>query len=187
MQEYVLFFYLDSCYGLFLIPNHRRNHSTFLTLFVLACRPHPINLSRGKCFQVLSFKGSAQNDESNHSDSSSKFTKTPVKFSHTQEEREVITESPDAQNHPISYASEDNNDATRGSLAIQKLFQKWLLMLRTQSLSPGDEILGEKMAESETAESQKVTLKGEAAQLLKSTVAHFLKLDAAISLPLLIL
>jgi len=185
MHEYVLFFYLDSCYDLFLIPTHHRNHSKFLTLLVLACRSHPINLLRGKCFQVLSFKGSAQNDESNHSDSSLKFTKTPVKFSHTQEESEVITEPPDVQNHPISYASE-GNDATRGSLAIQKLFRKWLLMLRTQTSSPADEILCEKMVESETSEGQKVTSKGEAAQLLKSMVAHFPKLDAAISLPLLI-
>ena len=165
---------------------HHRNYSKFLTLLVPACRSHPINLSRGGCFQVLSFKGSAQNYESNHSDNSSKLTKTPVKLSHTQEEREVITEPPDVQNHPISYASEDNNDATR-SLGIQKLFRKWLLMLRTETSSPADEVLGEKMAESETSQGQKVTSKGEAVQLLKSTVAHFLKLDAAISLPLLIL
>lgn len=149
-------------------------------------RPHPVSASKGRPFQVLSFKGHAKNDESDHNDSSSKCAKAPVQFSHTQEEREVVTESPDVQNHPISYVSEGREDTTAGSLAIQKLFKKWLLMLRTQTLSPADEVLGEKMAEMETSEGQKVTLRGESGQLLKSMAMHFLKLDAAISLPLLI-
>ncbi|ONK81222.1 uncharacterized protein A4U43_C01F26680 [Asparagus officinalis] len=148
-------------------------------------RPLHINLSKRKPFKVLSFKGNAQNDESDHSSGSSKFTKTPVQFSHTQEEREIITESPDVQSYPMSYASEDGEDTTAGSLAIQKLFRKWLLMLRTQTFSPAGEVLGEKVAESKTSEDQTVPLKGEAGQLLKSTLVHFLKLDAAISLPLL--
>lgn len=166
--------------------NHKRALKSMHCLFLLF-RPHSVSLSKGKPFQVLSFKGSAQNDESDHTDSSSKCAKTPVQFSRTQEEREVVTESPDVQNHPISYVSGGGDDTTAGSLAIRKLFRKWLLILQTQTWSPADEILGEKMAEKETSEGQKVTLKGESGQLLKSMAVHFLKLDAAISLPLLIL
>lgn len=148
-------------------------------------RSLPINLSKGKAFQVFSFKGSSQNDESDHSDSSSKCTKAPVQFSHTQEDIEVVTESSDVQNHSISYGSEDRENTT-GSIAIQKLFRKWLLMMRTQTLRPTDDVLSKKMRQSEPSEGHKVTVRREAGEVLKSAVLCFLKLDAAISLPLLI-
>ncbi|XP_020270107.1 uncharacterized protein LOC109845284 [Asparagus officinalis] len=152
----------------------------------LYLRSHPINLSKRKPFQVLSFKGSTQNDESDHSNGSSKFTKTPVQLCKTQEEKEVIKESLDERTQSISYASEDREDITAGSLSIQKLFSKWLLMLWTQTLSPSNAVSGEKMGESEASDSRKVPFRGEAGQVLKSMVLHFLKLDAAISLPMLI-
>lgn len=147
-------------------------------------RSHPINLSKGKSFQVFSFKGTGQNDESDHSDSSCKCTTTTaVQFSHTKDDR--VIESPDIQNHSISYASEDGENTITRSIAIQRLFQKWLLMLRTETSSPTDEILSEKMTESETSEGNKVILRRRAGQMLKSAMVHFLNLDTAISLPLL--
>lgn len=96
-------------------------------------------------------------------------------------------DSLDAQNRSVSYASEEGEDATTGSIAIQKLFRKWLLILRTQSSSPTAEVLSEKMADETSSEGQKVKLSRDTGQLLKSAVVHFLKLDAAVSLPLVIL
>lgn len=149
-------------------------------------RGEPINLSKGKPLQVLAFKGNAQNEESNRSDGCSKLNKSPVQFSRTQEEREeMIADSHDTQNHPISHASADK-ESVAGSLAIQKLFRKWLLILRTQTSSQANVSLDESLAPSGASEGQMVTPKAETTQLVKSVVMYFLKLDAAISLPLLI-
>ncbi|KAJ6796019.1 uncharacterized protein M6B38_283480 [Iris pallida] len=146
-------------------------------------RGEPINLSKGKPLQVLAFKGNAQNEESNRSDSCSKFNKSPVQFSRTQEEREeMIGDAHDTQTHPISYASADRE----GTVTVQKLFRKWLLILRTQTSSQANESLGESLTPSETSEGQIVTPRAETKQLVKSVVMYFLRLDAAISLPLLI-
>ncbi|KAM7272676.1 hypothetical protein ACFE04_027339 [Oxalis oulophora] len=75
-----------------------------------------------KHFKISAFKGSAKSDESAGRANGSKVPKNSVSLSYVpKESEEAVTE----------YTSETNENVT-GSPAIQKLFKKWLTMLRTQ-------------------------------------------------------
>ncbi|XP_008787334.2 uncharacterized protein LOC103705411 isoform X2 [Phoenix dactylifera] len=151
-------------------------------------RDEPIILPKRKAFKVSSFKGNAQNDEREGRDSGSKFRKAPVQLSAQQEREEILSDSHDVQKHPLSYAPEGREETTAGSLAIQEVFRKWLIMLRmqTSSLRMDGNFHGEP-AENVTSEGQHVTMRMRAVNMLKVALVHFLRLDAAISIPLLIL
>ncbi|XP_073115766.1 uncharacterized protein [Elaeis guineensis] len=150
-------------------------------------RGQPVILLKGKAFKVSSFKGNAQNDEREGRDSSSKFPKAPVQLSAQQEREEILSDSHDVQKHSLSYAPEVREETTAGSLAIQKLFRKWLIMLRTQTPSLRmDGNFHEEPAENVTIEGQHVTIRMRAGNMLKAALVYFLGLDAAISVPLLI-
>lgn len=140
--------------------------------------------SRVKCLRISSFKGSAQNDESSGR-ANGTTSKSSVKLSYLPNESdENIVESPKAQNVPVSYTSEAD-ESIGGSPAIQKLFRKWLTMLRTRS--PGqlvDEISGEALPPRGVSETG--TPVKERKQLIKVLWCHFWGLDAAIKIPFLI-
>lgn len=94
-------------------------------------------------------------------------------------------ESPKAQNVPVSYTSEAD-ESIGGSPAIQRLFRKWLTILRTRS--PGrlvDDISGEALPPKGVSETG--TPVKERSQLIKALWFHFWGLDAAIKIPLMIL
>ncbi|XP_043695790.1 uncharacterized protein LOC122646321 isoform X2 [Telopea speciosissima] len=134
--------------------------------------------------KILAFKGSAQNDESGSRSRGYKLAKDSVKLSYVPHEGgETATESPDVQN---VYTSEGDESAT-GSVAIQKLFKKWLMMLRTQSSSLSTNgILAVAPSECKISEHQSEGRKQEAVKILKAAWCYFLGLDAVIKISLLI-
>lgn len=134
---------------------------------------------------VLSFKGNSQNDESDDRHRSSRFAKAPFQLSNTQKKiEETTTESFDH----LSLESQEREDSDGGSLAIQKLFRKWLIMLRTQTSRPNTyEAFEEKPIQSEVPDRNQVTVSSKAAKLLQASFMYFLRMDASISLPVVIL
>ncbi len=134
--------------------------------------------------RISAFKGSAQNDESAGRVSGSKVPKNSVKL---KESEDPITESPKANDIPLSYTSEADQRIA-SSPAIHKLFKKWLTMLRTQSPSQvEDGILGEELPPTEISETHNETENKKRGEILKAVWCHFLGLDATIKIPLLIL
>lgn len=159
-------------------------------------------LAKRRPFMVLSFKGNSQNDGSDGKNRS-RFTKAPFQLSRMQQEREeVTTESFDAQNNlsfaspestiesfdtqtTVSFVSHESEDSK--GLSIQNLFRKWLIMLTTQNATP--EIYGdfpEESIQSKASGSNRVTWRANAVELLRASFVQFLRLDASISLPLVI-
>nr|XP_010942418.1 uncharacterized protein LOC105060428 [Elaeis guineensis] len=150
-------------------------------------RGRPIISQKRRAFKVSSFKGNAQHDEPEARDSCSKFLKAPVQLSTQDDSEEILSDSHNGQQHPLSYAPEGREDTRAGSLAIQKLFRKWLIMLRTQTSSQRmDENIWQEPAQGVTSEGQHVTVRMKAGIMLKAALVYFLGLDATISIPLLI-
>lgn len=187
--------------SLFLGPkscNRGINLGSFASLLVFGRTDNFMSLKQRLCLSasvptkrrtltVLSFKGNSQNDGSDIGHRSSRFVKAPFHLSHTQKEREeTTTESFDAQNH-LSFESQEREDSNGGSLAIQKLFRKWLIMLRTQTSRPNTyEAFEEKAIKSEVPDYNQVTVSSKAVKLLQASFMYFLRMDASISLPLVI-
>ncbi|KAF7838308.1 uncharacterized protein G2W53_006790 [Senna tora] len=132
--------------------------------------------------KISAFKGSSQYNQKRGRANGLKGPKTSVRL---EENEEAKSESPKAQNVPLSYTSEAN-DSLATSPAIHKLFKKWLAILRTQPSSQEvEEILGEPPLGvlPETLERAQTKERGE---ILKVAWTHFLALDATIKIPLLI-
>ncbi|WOL02902.1 hypothetical protein Cni_G11621 [Canna indica] len=148
-------------------------------------RQRPIFLRERKSFNFSSFKSNAQNDGPERRNS--KIFRPPVQVSGMQQGREdVLSESHDVQKHPLSYTSEDKKSTTMRSLAIQKLFGKWLVMLRTQTSNHTmDENLTENAAQCASKSQEEIT-GTKLISILKVALVYFLGLDAAISIPLVI-
>ncbi|KAL3571125.1 hypothetical protein D5086_028374 [Populus alba] len=156
---------------------------------------HSLRLSAGafshgpkvKLLRVSAFKGSAQNDESGGRANGSKVSKKSVKLSYVPKESgETMMDSSKVHSIPVSYTSEAN-ERIAGSPAINKLFKKWLSMLRTQSPSQvADEILEEgPPPREELQQAQNTTQNKERVDIVKSVWYHFLSLDATIKIPIL--
>lgn len=145
---------------------------------------------RAKPFRVTSFKGSIKNNESGGSEGGKKVTNNSVKLSYRSDDDENnVNGSPKAQNTSLSYTSE-TEDSITGQPAIQKLFKKWLTLLRTQSpIQVIDEALGgEQVPPATKQETETEIRKTESLQSTKNTVwSWFWSLDAAIKIPLLLL
>ncbi|CAH8392943.1 unnamed protein product [Eruca vesicaria subsp. sativa] len=144
---------------------------------------------KAKSFKVTSFKGSNQNSESGGRESGKKVTNNSVKLSYRSDDDENnVNSSPKAQNTSVSYTSE-TDDSVTGQPAIQKLFKKWLTLLRTQSpIQVTDESLGgEEAPQTTKAETETEIKKTESLQSSKSTLwTLFWSLDASIKIPLLL-
>ncbi|XP_020589699.1 uncharacterized protein LOC110031017 [Phalaenopsis equestris] len=151
----------------------------------LCLSAHPV-LAKRRTFVVLSFKGNSQNERFDDRQRSSRVSKAPLQLSHTRNEREETTTSFDTQNH-LSLESREREDSNGGSLAIKKLFQKWLIMITTQTSRPNiREAFEEKSIKMEVPEFNEVKASLKAAKLLRASFMYFLRLDASISLPLVI-
>ncbi|KAF5179529.1 embryo defective [Thalictrum thalictroides] len=149
-------------------------------------RPTTFLPAKVKQLKVSAFKGTAQNDESGGRSNGSKISKNSVKLSYVSHDEETIAESPDTQKEPLSYSSAGEENIA-GSPAIQKLFKKWLMMLRTQSSNQVvDGIFGEGPVQSEAVECDNGSKKQEKAKILKAAWCYFLELDATIKIPPLI-
>lgn len=135
--------------------------------------------------KISGFKGSAKSDDSVTSANGLQVSnsKTSVRLD---ESGEVKSESPEANNVPLSCASEANENLAVSS-GIHKLLKKWLTMLRTLPLNRGEEeILGEPPPDlvPDSLQGTQKTVKG---QSLKAARSYFLALDATIKIPFLIL
>lgn len=141
-------------------------------------------------FKVSSFKSNAQNDEHETKKSGLKFSKSQVQLSSSPDEREdLISKSHDSQKHPLSYPTQGEGDTKMGSIAIQKLFKKWLIMLRTQtsSITINGNVDEKPVQSTTTSETQHVKMSTQAGRMLKAALVYFAGLDAAITIPLLVL
>lgn len=140
-----------------------------------------------KPLKISAFKGSAQHDESGGRTSKSKSSKNPVKLSYVpQESEETINNSSELQNVPLSYTSPEN-ESIAGSPAIQKLFKRWLTLLRTQSPEGAvNVILGEQQSLTKISVSQNGSQNQIRGEILKAVWCSFLGLDATVKIPLLI-
>uniref|UniRef100_A0A1J3HCN8 Uncharacterized protein n=1 Tax=Noccaea caerulescens TaxID=107243 RepID=A0A1J3HCN8_NOCCA len=144
---------------------------------------------KAKSFRVTSFKGGIKNSESGGNEGGKKVTNNSVKLSYRSDDDENnMNGSPKAQNTSVSYTSEAEDSIT-GQPAIQKLFKRWLALLRTQSpLQVIDEALGgEQVPQTTKPETETEIRKTENLQSTKYTVlSWFWSLDAAIKIPLLL-
>lgn len=144
----------------------------------------PRNSGKLKHLRISAFKGSAQNGESAGRAGGSKVPKNSVQL---KESEGTVTESPKANDIPLSYTSEANESIV-SSPAIRKLFTKWLTMLRTPPPSQVvDEVLGEEPSLRERSETQHGTQIKERGEILPAAWCYFLGLDISIKIPLLIL
>lgn len=135
--------------------------------------------------KISGFKGSAKGDDSVTSGNGSKVPnpKTTVRLD---KRGEIKSESPNANNVPLSCASEANENLAVSS-GIHKLLQKWLTMLQTLPPNQGEqEILGEPPPDvlPNSLQGTQKTIKG---QSLKAAWSYFLAQDATIKVPFLIL
>ncbi|KAB1200927.1 hypothetical protein CJ030_MR0G005894 [Morella rubra] len=143
----------------------------------------PRNSGKLKHLRISAFKGSAQNGESAGRAGGSKVPKNSVQL---KESEGTVTESPKANDIPLSYTSEANESIV-SSPAIRKLFTKWLTMLRTPPPSQVvDEVLGEEPSLRERSETQHGTQIKERGEILPAAWCYFLGLDISIKIPLLI-
>ncbi|XP_030458365.1 uncharacterized protein LOC115678992 isoform X1 [Syzygium oleosum] len=158
-------------------------HHILLSLLCRVVSPR-FSAPRVKCLRISSFKGSARNDESSGR-ANGTTSKNSVKLSYLPNESdETIVDSPKAQNVPVSYTSEAD-EGIGGSPAIQRLFRKWLTILRTGSHGQlVDEISGEALPPRGVSETEKPV--EERSQLIKALWCHFWGLDATIKVPLMI-
>ncbi|XP_028784036.1 uncharacterized protein LOC114740082 isoform X1 [Neltuma alba] len=154
---------------------------------ILSVGPSYIFGAKIQSFRISAFKDSSQHYQKGGRPNGLKVPKAYVRL---EEGGETKSESPKAQNVPLSYGSEANDDLANENIptstAIHKLFKKWLTILRTQPASEEvKEILGEPSqgALPETLDGSQSIERG---KILKVAWTHFLALDETVKIPLLI-
>ncbi|XP_022738086.1 uncharacterized protein LOC111290853 isoform X2 [Durio zibethinus] len=142
---------------------------------------------KAKNIRISAFKGSAQNDESGGRANDTSVPKKSFKVSYVRKDgEETMIESPKPHNGPLAYAPETSENVV-GSPAIQKLFKKWIMILRSQSPNQlMDEPLGEGPSPRDTSETQIGTQSNQKSEILKMVWSHFWDMDATIKIALLI-
>lgn len=145
-----------------------------------------IREAKGKPLQISSFKGNVQTDGAGDASSKPLVHKNSVQISLVQQDREeTLTESSTPQDLPVCNASESNQKRST-SQAINRLFTKWLSLLRTEAPGQaGDNILEGPPQTAHLQEQKEVKLK-ERGEVLKVVLSYFLGLDSTITIPLLI-
>ncbi|XP_038895496.1 uncharacterized protein LOC120083720 isoform X1 [Benincasa hispida] len=138
--------------------------------------------SRPNLLKVSAFKSSARiDDETGGVANGSKIPSFSVKL----KDGDYCTETPKANNVPLCYASGANEDIAP-SPAIQKLFKKWLELLRRQPVSQDVDGILEDLPSAEMSDTQQESNKKESSEILRGVWFHFLGLNAAVKIPLLI-
>ncbi|CAL5203310.1 unnamed protein product [Lathyrus oleraceus] len=141
----------------------------------LSVGPPCFCVSKIKPLRISGFKGISHNDDSRTRASWLKAPKTSV----------GLEESGETHNVPFSYASEAG-DSLAASSASHGLFNKWLKMLRTQSSCQEVEGIFGRLFPTDSPETLQRTHSKERSEVFKVAWSHFLALDAAIKIPLLI-
>lgn len=140
---------------------------------------------KSKISKISAFKGGSRHDSGGRANDS-KSLKNPVKVSYLQHEsEESVAESSKVKNVvPAPFTAGD--ETTTRSLAIQKLFKNWLMLLRTPPGTQPVESAPEELSE-ETSEETTNLQKNERREVLKAAWCYFMGLDPTIKIPLLIL
>ncbi|CAK8566753.1 unnamed protein product [Lathyrus sativus] len=141
----------------------------------LSVGPPCFCVSKIKPLRISGFKGISHNDDLRTRASWLKAPKTSV----------GLEESGETQNVPFSYAAEAG-DSLATSSAFHGLFNKWLKMLRTQSSCQEVEGIFGRLFPTDLPETLQMTHSKERSEVFKVAWSHFLALDAAIKIPLLI-
>lgn len=142
---------------------------------------------KAKPFRVTSFKGGIHNSDSGGRESGTKVTNNSVKLSYLPDDDENnVNGSPKAQNTSLSYTSETEDSITRQP-SIQKLFKKWLTMLRTQPPAQAiDGVVEEQPPQMTKSETQTEIRKVESVKSTNTVWSQLWNLDATIKIPLLL-
>ena len=138
---------------------------------------------RPNLLRVSAFKSSARIDDGTGGVANgSKIPNYPVKF----KDDDCCTETPKANNVPLCYASGANEDIAP-SPAFQNLFKKWLELLRRQPVSRDVDGILEDLPSAEMSGTQQEFNKKGSHEILQGVWFHFLRLNASVKIPLLIL
>ncbi|XVF54079.1 hypothetical protein PTKIN_Ptkin05aG0152100 [Pterospermum kingtungense] len=172
-----------------------------VTLHMLGRRERGISLGHSVCLsmgaphtrgfkaknvRISAFKGSAQNDESGGRVNDTSVSKNSIKVSYVpKDSEETVTESSKAHNGPLAYASETSFNIV-GSPAVQKLFKKWIMILRSNSPSQVMDEALEGAPPMDTSNTEISTQSNRKSKILKMVWRHFCNMDATIRIPLLI-
>ncbi|MBA0862741.1 hypothetical protein Goshw_012282 [Gossypium schwendimanii] len=140
-----------------------------------------------KSIRISAFKGSVENGESGGRAIDENVPKSSIKVSYVPKDGEATTiESSKAHNGPVTYSSETGENIV-GSAAIQELFKKWIMILRSQSPSRVmDDALGEEAPPRDTSEAKIDTQSNRKGKILKTVWSYFWDMNATIKIPLLI-
>ncbi|ESW27441.1 hypothetical protein PHAVU_003G202200 [Phaseolus vulgaris] len=152
--------------------------------YILSVGPPHICGSKLKPLKISGFQGSARSDDSVTSANGLQVP-NPMTSVRLDENGEVKSKFPKANNVPLSCASEANENLAVSS-GIHKLIKKWHTMLHTLPPNQGEEeILGEPPTDvlPNSLQGTQKTVKG---QSLKAAWSYFLALDATIKIPFLI-
>lgn len=172
-----------------------------VTLHMLGRRERSISLRHSTCLcigahtcglntksiRISAFKGSVENGESGARAIDENVPKSSIKVSYVPKDGEATTiESSKAHNGPVTYSSETGENIV-GSAAIQELFKKWIMILRSQSPSRVmDDALGEEAPPRDTSEAKIDTQRNRKGKILKTVWSYFWDMNATIKIPLLI-
>ncbi|CAA0826674.1 embryo defective 2759 [Striga hermonthica] len=196
----------DSCSIFLSVPSSRSRESkvnqclpAFLTVGrkdrLISLRRRPClsvgtSLAHGqkpKLFKITAFKGSSQRDDSGGKANGSKSLHNHVKVvSYLQHESEEPSVDSSKVQDIVAAPYTESDDTTNRSMAIQNLFMKWLMLIRTPSQTREfDGALGEPSLV-KTSEMPNTPQKQEKADIFKAALCYFWGLDATIKIPLLI-
>lgn len=140
---------------------------------------------KSKICKISAFKGGSRHDSGGRANDS-KSLKNPVKVSYLQHEsEESVTESSKVKNVAPAAPYTAGDERTTRSLAIQKLFKKWLMLLQTPPGTQPVERAPEEPSEG-TSEETNAVQKNERREVLKAAWCYFMGLDPTIKIPLLI-
>ncbi|XP_022726597.1 uncharacterized protein LOC111282659 isoform X2 [Durio zibethinus] len=142
-------------------------HQMQMAYFCSVGAPHTCGL-KAKNIRISAFKGSPQNDESLDRANDASVPKNSIKVSYVAKDgEETMIESSKAHNGLLFYALETSENVV-GCPAIQKLFKKWIMILRSQSPSQVmDEALGERPPPRDASETQIGTQSNRKSDILK--------------------
>ncbi|GFP90728.1 hypothetical protein PHJA_001216700 [Phtheirospermum japonicum] len=141
-------------------------------------------------FKISAFKGNSRHDDSGGKANGSKSIKNPVKVSYLQHKSEESSVESSKVQHVVPAPYTIADDTTTSSLAIQNLFKKWLMLLRTpsktQAVGEAEALVEPSPVESSETPPNTLQKQEERGEILKTVWCYFLGLDATVKVPLLI-
>ncbi|XP_051118228.1 uncharacterized protein LOC127242648 [Andrographis paniculata] len=146
-----------------------------------------IHRPKQKIFKIYAFKGGNRYDDSSSRTNGSKSIKNSAKVSFLQDESEESSLKSSKVHDVVPDPCTSAAETASRSVAIQKLFKNWLMLLRTQPQTEPVERAAAEPSSTESSETPNTVAKQETIQLVKAAAAYLMNLDATIKIPVLIL